>query len=270
VVAGAPDAILALGIVEHGRIRRISKTDVLVSDVAWFPDSKHLLLAWVKFGEDGAETPQRFSIIDARGHTVRDVPYRGNLIAAEDASLTLLPDARHVLLGMRPVGQWTALGDVTEVDLESGAARAVLASPGVDETSAKYLADGRMVLRARTTDVWGQRTNRIELFNPRSNRRTVVSRASEGPSRFALLPGPPAVVVYYSTGGDGSTLGLWAVNLEGGTHRRLSEEPFHNPTADPDGRHVLVARLDNFNRSTLVRLEIIDEHGQLVSSVRSP
>jgi hypothetical protein len=50
----------------------------------------------------------------------------------------------------------------------------------------------------------------------------------------------------------------------------LSEEPFHEPTADPDGRHVLVARLDDFDKTTLVRLEIIDARGQLVSSVRSP
>jgi hypothetical protein len=270
VIGLPPEAGLALGIVEHGRVRRVSRQDALVSDAVWLPDSKHLVMAWQQDTEDLLEHPERFSIIDTTGRVVREVPVKISLVASEETGMVLHPDGRHVVLGMRPLGPSTAFGDLQQVDLDSGEVRPVFVTAGVDETSPKYLPDARMLYLAQWLDQWGNIASRIELFDPRTGRRTPVSHEGEGPSRFALLAGPPTVVVYNSSGGDGSTVGLWAVDLESGTHRRLSEEPFHQPSADPDGRHVLVTRLDDFDKTTLVRLEIIDEHGQIVSSVRSP
>jgi hypothetical protein len=272
VIGSPPEAGLALGIVEHGKIRRVSRQDALVSDAVWLPDSKHLVMAWQQDTDDLLEHPERFSIIDTTGRVVREVPVKTSLVASEQTGMVLHPDGRHVVLGMRPIGPLPEYGDgdLQQVDLDSGEVRPVFVTADVGETSPKYLPDGRMLYLARRLDQWGRIATRIELFDLRTGRRTPVSREGEGPSRFALLPGPPAVVVYNSSGGDGSTLGLWVVDLTSDVHRRLTTAPYYDPTADPDGRHVLVNRADNFDKSTLVRLEIIDEHGQLVSSVRSP
>jgi hypothetical protein len=187
VIGTRPDAAQPLGIVEHGKIRRVSRQDALVSDAVWLPDSKHLVMAWQHRNDDLLETPERFSIIDTTGRVVREVPVKTPLVASEQTGMVLHPDGRHVVLGMRPLGPSTAFGDLQQVDLDSGEVRPVFVTPGVHETSPKYLPDGRMLYRARRLDQWGNITTRIELFDPRTRRRTAVSPPGDGPSRFALL-----------------------------------------------------------------------------------
>lgn len=235
VVGEAPQDREGVGIAAHGKVRTVTGQQVVADDVAWLPDSRELVLAYQRDRDDIlAEEAERFAVIDTDGRVVRDIAFHAPLRAAEGKGMTLAPDGRHVVLGMRPVGDRNANADLVEVDLTTGAARTLMVSPDVDETGPSFLPDGRVLVLARRTDPAETDTWRLEVVDLRTRRRTPVSADGESPSRGALLPGP---VVVYALSGD--TPGLRAVDLRTGRRTSLPDADVNDPTADPDGHHVL-------------------------------
>jgi hypothetical protein len=222
----------------------ISPTDLDMTDFAWMPDSRSLLVDYTVRGE-GGQRLDAFDIIGLDGHVIRRVPVDTPLRASGMASITVFPNARMAIMAATPADTPNAPADLVKLDLDSGMTSVVLHAPPDDLATPVYLSDHELVVTGGLVVTATQEANGwagvIELT-------TQKIRMVTGPDQIvgaaAALPAAKEVVYEAAPGATPfRARGVWRVLLTGGEPSLVVQADVVSPSVSPDGEWVLVTEV---------------------------
>jgi len=243
-LGGDPQGRSRVGLAREGTPVAITPTDLDMTDFAWMPDSRSLLVDYTVRGEGGRRL-DACDIIGLDGHVIRRIAIDKPLRTSGTASIAVSFNARMAIMAATPADAPDAPADLVQLNLDSGATSILLHTPPDDLATPVYLGDHELVVTGGLAVTATQGANGwagvVDLTTRKIRRLT-------GPDQVvgvaAALPAGKEVVYEAAPGSTPfRARGIWRVPLTGGEPSLLVQAEAMSPSINPDGEWVLVTEV---------------------------